>query len=191
LKILKSYLRYLAIALIALFVARSLIILYDGLFDDIGRADVAVIFGSKVDENGQASERLKARLNGGIRIYRLGLIKKIIVSGGKGKEGFEEADVMKAYLLNANIPAYDIISDQQGYTTYETAINSAAIMRAHNYRSALIVTQYFHISRSKLALKKAGVPLVYSVHVPFFELRDIFSIPREVFAFYYYSFRSY
>jgi vancomycin permeability regulator SanA len=175
----------------ALFIARAIIIIYDGLSDEIGKADVGIIPGSKVERNGQVSERLKARLNGGIKVYHLGLVKKLIVSGGKGPEGFDEAEVMKTYLLAENIPSGDIITDHQGYTTYETAINSMAIMKSRNYKSAMVITQYFHISRTSLALKKAGASTIYSVHIPYFEARDFFSIPREVFAYYYYAFRAY
>jgi vancomycin permeability regulator SanA len=187
LKILKPYLRYLLIAFIALFIARAMIIFYDGLSDEIERADVALIPESKVENDGKPSQRLKARLEGGIKIYRQGLVKKLIVSGGKGQEGFDEADVMKEYLISQKIPAEDIITDRQGYTTYESAINCRAIMEANNYKSVLIISQYFHISRMRLALRKAGVEKIYSVHVPYYELRDIFSLLREVFAYYYYS----
>ncbi|HXA02077.1 MAG TPA: hypothetical protein VNW99_08820, partial [Cytophagaceae bacterium] len=61
-KILKPYLRYLLIAFIALFIARAMIIFYDGLSDEIERADVALIPESKVENDGKPSQRLKARL---------------------------------------------------------------------------------------------------------------------------------
>jgi vancomycin permeability regulator SanA len=191
LKILKPYLRYLLIALVALFIARAIMIIYDGLSDEIEKADVALILGSKVENDGQPSRRLKARLDGGMKIYRQGLVKKLIVSGSKGQEGFEEADVMKEYLISQKIPADDIITDRKGYTTYESAINCRTIMEAHNYKSVLIISQYYHISRARLSLKKAGVINIHSVHVPYYELRDVFSLLREIFAYYYYSVRSF
>jgi vancomycin permeability regulator SanA len=191
LKILKSYLRYLAIGLMALFIARAIIIIYEGLSDEIGQAEVGIIPGGKIESNGLVSERLKARLDGGIKIYRLGFVRKLIVSGGREPEGFDEAEVMKTYLTKENIPPDDILADHGGYTTYETAINSTEIMKVHNYKSALIITQFFHVSRARLAFKKAGAPTIYSVHIPDFEYRDFFSILKEVLAYYYYAFRSY
>ena len=190
-KFIKSYLRYFSIALLALFIARALIISYDGLSDEMEQADVALIPGSKVENDGQPSQRLKARLEWGIKIYRQGLVRKLIVSGGKGEEGFEEADVMKEYLVNQKIPTEDIITDNRGYTTYEFAINCSEIMKTNNYKSVLIISQYFHICRTKLALKKSGIENIYSVHVHYYEWRDIFSLLREVFAYYYYWARSF
>jgi vancomycin permeability regulator SanA len=191
LKIIRSYLRYLLIALIALFIARAIIIIYEGLSDEIEQADVALIPGNKIENDGQPSQRLKAGLDGGIKIYRQGLVKKLIVSGGTGEEGFNEADVMKEYLISRKIPANDIIADYLGYTTYESAINCRRIMKAYNYKSVLIISQYFHISRARMALRRAGVATIYSAHVPYYELRDIFSLLREIFAYYYYSVRSF
>jgi vancomycin permeability regulator SanA len=190
-RFIKPYLKYLLIGLVALIIARAIIIIYDGLSDETEQADVALIPGTKVENDGQPSERLKARLDGGIKIYKQGLVRKLIVSGGKGEEGFEEADVMKEYLLSREIPAEDIIADRMGYTTYESAINCRIIMKENNYKSVLVISQYFHISRTKLALRRAGIETIYSVHVPYYELRDIFSLFREVFAYYYYSFRSF
>ncbi|MFL5729603.1 MAG: YdcF family protein, partial [Cytophagaceae bacterium] len=174
-----------------LFAARGIIILYDGFSDEIGRADVAVIPGNKVEENGSPSDRLKARLNGGVKAYRTGFVKKLVVSGAVGREGYDEAEIMKKYLVGEDIPPQDIIMDHQGYTTYETAINCQAILKKNNYHSAMVISQYFHISRTRLALKKSGVEEVYSMHVPYFEFRDVFSLIREIPAYYYYAFRSY
>jgi vancomycin permeability regulator SanA len=191
LKIIKSYLRYLIIAIIALFIARALLIIHEGLSDKIEKADVALIFGSKLENNREISKQLKAGLNGGIKIYRLGLVKKLLVSGDKEKEGLNEAEAMKKYLISQDIPPGDIISDDLGYSTYESAINCRAIMEFYNYKSVLIISQYFHISRAKLALKKAGAEKIYSTHVPYYEFKDIFLLFKEVFAYYYYSMRTF
>jgi uncharacterized SAM-binding protein YcdF (DUF218 family) len=56
-------------------------------------------------------------------------------------------------------------------------------MKENGWESAMVVTQYFHISRTKLALKRNGVSSVSSAHARFFELRDLYSIAREVVGF--------
>jgi uncharacterized SAM-binding protein YcdF (DUF218 family) len=72
--------------------------------------------------------------------------------------------------------------DSQGNNTAATACNSAAIMRKHGWQSAIIVTQYFHIARCWLELRRAGIHQLGSAHPAFFEIRDIYSIPRETVA---------
>jgi hypothetical protein len=52
-----------------------------------------------------------------------------------------------------------------------------------------VVTQYFHISRSRLALRKFGVKDVGKAHARIFEWRDVYSVPREVVAWWVYLLR--
>jgi uncharacterized SAM-binding protein YcdF (DUF218 family) len=63
-------------------------------------------------------------------------------------------------------------------------------MANRGLRSAVVVTQYFHITRSRLALKQAGIQDVSSAHARFFEMRDIYSVLREVVALPVYLLRS-
>ena len=107
----------------------------------------------------------------------------MIVSGGVGKEGFSEARVMADYLVDfGGIPRAAILLDKKGNTTKDTALNSSALMSANGFKSAVVITQYFHISRSKYALRRAGIKTIYSAHPEYFELRDLYSIAREVVA---------
>jgi len=76
----------------------------DGLRDAGTTADIAVILGSKVNEDGTLSERLSKRMECGLMLYRTNRVKKIVVSGGYGKEGFYEGDKMKDYLIKNGVP---------------------------------------------------------------------------------------
>jgi vancomycin permeability regulator SanA len=168
------------------FTAHTIYIVADGLNDEIAAADAAVVLGNTVERNGQPSERLKARLEKAIELYEKNLVGKIIVSGGFGAEGFEEADVMRDYLVSRNVPESRIILDKDGYNTYKTAVNTKQIMQSQNMRSVIIVSQYFHITRSRLAFQKAGIENIYTAHANYFELRDVYSILREFTGFYSY-----
>jgi len=55
-------------------------------------------------------------------------------------------------------------------------------------KSVMIISQFYHISRTKLAFKNAGFKEVYSAHGRYFELRDLYSLVREVPAYYKYLF---
>ena len=54
------------------------------------------------------------------------------------------------------------------------------MMREKGWRSALVVTQYFHVPRTRLAVERSGVAPVFSAHAQYFEPRDVYSIAREV-----------
>lgn len=170
-----------------LFLAAAVALAWDGLHDDLRPADYGVVLGNKIGPDGMPSARLKARLDRAVALYQEGLFPAIIVSGGVGVEGFDEAAVMRQYLTARGIPADRVIGDNQGLTTFDTAKNTVRILRHSKGRSVLVVSQFFHISRSVLAMKRCGVSEVYSAHAHWFEWRDLYSLAREVPAYAQYA----
>ncbi|MFF2090782.1 YdcF family protein [Paenibacillus sp. NPDC058174] len=168
------------------FIIHTTIIIIDGLNDELKPVDAAVVLGNKVETNGQPADRLKARLDRSVELYKENYYNYVIVSGGIGKEGFDEAEVMKAYLVDKGIPGDKIIEDNNGYNSYMTAQNTSKIMKDLNLDSVMIITQYFHISRTKLAFSKMDMKHVYSAHAKIFDFRDIYSLIREFPAYYKY-----
>jgi len=172
--------------LIAIFFIQASYLVLDGLHDKLGSADAILVLGSKVKPDVVLSHRLKARLDRGYELYRDGLSHTIIVSGGTGKEGYSEAKVMAADLKSRGVPANDILLDEQGKNTWQSALS----FKRRGFRSVILVSQYFHLTRAKLAFKKVGIVTVYSAHARMRpELREIYSVPREVVAFYGYLLR--
>lgn len=163
----------------ALFLLTACAICLVGLRDDRRPSDVAVVLGNKVYPGGTPSPRLAARLDEAVAIWRANLVKAVIVSGGIDGET-DEAAAMRLYLIDKGVPRAAIFVDSRGTNTWETARNIAAIMKAHEWRTALIVSQYFHIARSALALRRFGILDTRSAHAAYFEWRDLYSIAREV-----------
>lgn len=161
-----------------------------GTTDHLGVADAALVLGNQVHRDGTPSPRLKARLDTASRYYQRGCFKKIIVSGATGKEGVPEGTAMKAYLIRAGIPEAAILVDDEGVDTWASAANTAAILRSENASSVFIITQYFHIPRTQLALSKFGISRHFHAHPRYFEARDLYSIFRELPAYLVYLSRS-
>lgn len=174
-----------------LFLTAATVIIADGLRDELHPVDVGIVLGNQVCRDGSLSDRLKARLDRWLGLYRGGYLKTLIVSGGTGKNGVDEALVMQRYLVGQGIPKDRVYVDSGGSNTYLIARNSSRIMRRHGMRSAMVITQYFHVSRSRLALRRFGVSPVYGAHARFFEWRDFYSTGREVAGYIAYSLRSY
>lgn len=173
----------LLLLIVTLVLAGAGAIAIDGLRDNVRTSDVGVVLGSKVMPDGTPSNRLRARLDKAAELYRQGMFGHIIVSGGTGVEGFSEARVMATYLAERQaIPRTALLLDEGGNTTEATARNSAAIMRARGFESAVVVTQFFHLTRSRYALGRAGIDTVYTAHADYFEARDAYSLARELAA---------
>ena len=143
-------------------------------------ADVALVLGNAVESDGQPSARLRARLDRAVEGYRHGDFPRIIASGGIEEGARDEAEVMSRYLVANGVPATDVIADNGGVNTFASARFTARLMRERGWQSVCVVTQYYHVPRARLALRRFGVGKVYSEHAHFFEVRDPFSILREM-----------
>ncbi len=155
-------------------------------------SDVAVILGTRVSPNGVPSFWLRGRLERGLELYQAGTVKHIIVSGGLGREGHQEADVMREYLIARGVPAEKIFTDRAGDDTFATARNAKKIMDAQNFQSAVIVSHYYHLPRAQLAFKRFGIVNVSASGVvtnP--RWKDVGNLLREFAAFYFYALRNY
>ena len=156
----------------------------DGLTDDKKNADIAVILGNKVNEDGTLSERLLKRMECGLELYKSGRVKKLIVSGGLGKEGFYEGTKMQNYLIKNGVPDTAIIIDNYGNNTIATVNNTLKLQDSLNFKSLIIVSQYFHLTRTKMLFRKRHFENITSVSPNYFEFRDIYSLLREFVAYY-------
>jgi len=176
----------LALLICLLFMAAAISTL--GLRDQIVAADLAIVPGNTVNPDGKPSDRLRGRLNAALRLYAAQKCKAILVSGGTGEEGHDEAEVMKNYLIEHGVPAAAVYTDNQGINTFATARAAATLMHEKNWKSSMLVSQFFHIARFQLAMKKFGVQPVGHVHSTDYEIRDAYSLTREVFAYFEYTF---
>jgi hypothetical protein len=64
-------------------------------------------------------------------------------------------------------------------------------MRARNLHSVMVVTSYYHIARTKMALRHEGVTNISQAHSGVVGKEDLFSIAREVADIYYHLFKNY
>lgn len=173
-----------------LFLLATIALVLAGLNDKLAPADVIVVPGNTIAPDGTPSPRLQARLDVALKQFQEHRAPRILVSGATGKEGFDEAASMARYLQLRGVPASAILEDNQGWTTDATARNAAALMRQHGWRTAMVATQYFHVPRFRLALERSGIAVSGNVHAPYFELRDLYSVPRETVGYLVYYVKS-
>src|SRR5579863_7114861 len=138
------------------FALHSIYICIDGLHSDKGNADAEIVLGNEVYADSSVSLPLKGRLDKALELYVNKRVKKIFVSGGHGDNGVGEGSAMKTYLIKKNVPAIDIIADNNGKNTYFTAKDFIAISDSMHFTSAIVVTSFYHITRSKYIIRKLG-----------------------------------
>jgi vancomycin permeability regulator SanA len=184
-----KWLSRILLFLLGWFLLHSMYITIDGFVSYSGKADVAIVMGNRVYADGSLSNWLKGRVDKALQLYTRRKVKKIFVSGGisTAEDGFyPEGDAMKKYLLSMGVPEADIIVDNNGIDTRSTAKNFIEWNKSNNYQSAIVVSQFFHITRSKYILKKYGFKKVAGAASDVLSWRDLYSTIREWPAFYKY-----
>ena len=128
--------------------------------------DIGILLGgySKVNRNtpkGQVSFFLSDRLTTTLQLYKMGKIKRILLSGGAGKlVGRErsEAPLVRDYLLKIGIPDSAILVEDRSRNTRENALFSKEIIdRVLPGARCLIITSAWHMRRAQPCFERVGI----------------------------------
>ena len=166
-------------------------VLFFGTTDYRRAADMAVVFGAQVHGNGAPSTSLRDRMETAVGLYKDRLVKKILVSGGVGDSGYNEALVMRDMAVKAGVPKEDVVVDSNGVNTEATVRNSLPFFDSEAHTRVLAVSQFYHLPRIKLAYARAGwdvltVPAGTSTRIK--ETPNL--VAREIPAFWVYYLRA-
>jgi len=122
--------------------------------DERVSADTIVVLGA-AQYNGRPSPVLRARLDHALQLYRLGLAKIIVVTGGIGTgDRVSEATVGHRYLRQQSVPDSALVVRADGRTTAESMHSVAEWMAERELKRVLLVSDPFHMARLKLEARR-------------------------------------
>ena len=117
--------------------------------DQLRKADAIVVFGA-AEYAGRPSPVLKARLDHALDLYLQGYAPVVITTGGAGLDPvYSEGGVGRDYLRKNGVPDVSLIGETQGSDTAESSDRVGAIMHTNHMRTALVVSDAYHIFRIK------------------------------------------
>ncbi len=100
------------------------------------------------------------RINHSLYLYKLGHIKKLVISGGSGRivdVGIREAEDLAELLVLMGMAREDIIIEKESRNTHESAVNVAKLLQPLARPSdCLLITSASHMRRSLACFRKAG-----------------------------------
>jgi SanA protein len=117
-------------------------------------ADCALVLGARVYADGTVSPVLEDRLEIGLRLYREGRARRILVSGDHGSAAYDEVNAMRRWLEARGVPEADIFLDHAGFDTYSSMARARDVFHA---RRVIVVTQRFHLPRALYIARKLGL----------------------------------
>ena len=129
----------------------------ESLVDEAQPADAIIVLGA-AEYRGHPSPVLEARLNHALILYLKGLAPRVITTGGAGGDPvFTEGSVGRAYLTRHGVPPEAIVVEREGESTAQSVDAVVEIMRRMSLRSAIVVSDGYHIFRVKKMLESSGV----------------------------------
>ena len=94
-----------------------------------------------------------------VELYKMGIIRKIMISGGSGRlltrERKEANEVYKAMVL-MGVQEKDMAIENESRNTYESAINVKELLKNEAASKCILITSAFHLRRSEACFRKAG-----------------------------------
>jgi SanA protein len=117
---------------------------------------VAIVLGAHT-RGDVPSDVLEDRLQTALDLYRLGKVKRLLVSGDHGRDDYDEVRAMRNWLMARGVPSDDIFQDHAGFRTLDTMARAVAIFQV---REAIVVTQAFHLARALFLAESAGIDAV-------------------------------
>ncbi len=150
-------------------------------------ADVVVVFGARAYQDGRLSDALEDRVRTACELYRSGLVRRVVMSGGPGDGTIHETEAMRRYAIQHGVRAEDIFVDQHGLNTEATVRNTVPLFRQWRANRVLAVSHFYHLPRIKLSYQRAGFDVcTVPARQKYFLSQIPYSMMREVAAFWTY-----
>lgn len=137
--------------------------------------DAAIILGGVTASNQKPLDRIHLhkgadRIMHVVQLYKLGRVKKIIVTGGSGllveePDSRSEASRIEQVLLISGVPPTDILLEEESRNTRENALYTAHLLEEKPLKKErlLLVTSAFHMRRAIGCFNQLGLfPQPYS-----------------------------
>jgi uncharacterized SAM-binding protein YcdF (DUF218 family) len=145
------------IGVTALWMISATSVMVWGARDKARESDAIVVLGA-AQYVGRPSPVLRARLDHALDLWQRRLAPMLIFTGGMGVgDTTSEAAVSRNYALQHGVPDTAILMENEGRTTRESLAAVSAIMHARQMRTAILVSDPFHMLRLRILSSQYGV----------------------------------
>lgn len=148
---------YAVLAALATWVISFIAVVFWGARDMARPSDAIVVLGA-AQYAGRPSPVLKARLDHALELFKKGMGKRLVLTGGRGiGDTISEAAVGRRYAMKAGVADSAILLENEGRTTNASFAAVAEIMQKKNLERAILVSDPFHMLRLQILARRYGV----------------------------------
>ncbi len=145
---------------------RRLALAYVPRAQPLRRVGVIIVLGHPANADGSPSAAMREQVALAAALYRAGLARALLFTGGAVYNQHVEAQVMADLAVRLDVPAAAIAMETQARDTVENARYGRQIMQARGWRDAIVVTTPYHVRRASHVFRLAGIPhqMAYPAH---------------------------
>jgi SanA protein len=143
--------------------------------------EVGLVLGcSPFASNGTPNPQFRGRMQAAADLYRLGKVKRLILSGANPDARYNEPKKMREALLELGVPSEAMVLDFAGDSTYESITRAKVVF---GLKELTLITQKYHAYRALFLARKIGVRAVaFQAPIEGVKGAGFRHPPREVFA---------
>lgn len=142
--------------------------------------EVGLVLGcSPFVSSGDPSPQFHGRMRAAAELYKLGKVKRLIVSGANPDSRYNEPKKMREALLELGVPSEAMVLDYAGDSTFDSVTRARVVFGLDRMT---VITQRYHGYRALFLARKTGmhaVAFAAPLSTGGFGLRHP---PREIFA---------
>ncbi len=113
--------------------------------EDVPAHDVALLLGTSPKVGSHPNFFYVERIRATTRLWQLGKVRAVLISGDSSTPHYNEPDQMKKDLIAAGVPAEFITCDYAGLRTLDSVFRASRVFGLH---SVVIVSQEEHLERA-------------------------------------------
>lgn len=120
--------------------------------------EVGLVLGcSPFVSGGGASPQFHGRMQAAAELYKLGKVRKLIVSGANPDQHYNEPRKMREALLALGVPSEAMVLDYAGDSTFDSIMRARVVF---GLQRMTVITQKYHSYRALFLARKTGLQAV-------------------------------
>lgn len=129
-----------------------------GEVEKVPMYETALVPGTaKTTAGGWPNLYFEGRVDAAAKLYHVGKIKKILISGDNSRKNYDEPTDMKNALIERGVPENVITLDYAGFRTLDTVVRAKNVFGKKKF---LVITQWGHAERAVYIARKHGIEAI-------------------------------